>query len=127
MSNNKLLTSSVMALSLSAMASYGSACDRPDKPTVPNGAEADMEQMIAGQTAVKEFVAAGNTFIECLEAEEKATSAGADKDDANAVAAAEAANAERVKVHNAVVDEMTTIAGEWKESMTAYKEKAAES
>ncbi len=125
MSSSKLLTNSVLALSLSAMASFSAACDRPAKPAVPNGGEATMEDMIAGQTAVKEYLASGNTFIECLEAEEKATAADVDKEDENAVAEAEAANAERIKTHNEVVDEMTAVAAEWKESMTAYKEKAA--
>ncbi|MFK8021781.1 MAG: hypothetical protein AB8B86_18605 [Pseudomonadales bacterium] len=126
MTNNKqFLINGLLALSLSSMASFSWAqCDRPAKPTVPNGAEADMQAMIAGQTAVKAFVADGTVFVECLEAEEKAGAAAA-KGDEDAIAAEEATNAARIKVHNEVVDEMTTIAAEWKESMTAYKEKAA--
>ena len=127
MTNNKqFLINGLLALSLSSMASFSWAqCDRPAKPTVPNGAEADMQAMIAGQTAVKTFVADGTVFIECLEVEEKAGAAAAKEGDEDAIAAQEATNAARIKVHNEVVDEMTTVAAEWKESMTAYKDKAA--
>ncbi|MFK7731537.1 MAG: hypothetical protein AB8B48_07925 [Pseudomonadales bacterium] len=118
------LETTLVALLLSSAASFSWAeCDRPERPAVPNGSEATMDDMVAGQTAVKAYVADGDAYIKCLEAEENSAMSDVDSSDENAVAAAEAANAERIKTHNEVVDEMTTVAGEWKESMTAFKSK----
>ncbi len=115
----------LMAVCLSSASTLSWAdCERPDRPTVPNGAESTMEQMVEGQTAVKAYVAAGDEFIACLEEAEKSTIAAIDKDDEEAMAAAQAQNAERIKTHNEMVDEMQTVAGEWKESMTAFKAKS---
>jgi cyclophilin family peptidyl-prolyl cis-trans isomerase len=41
-------------------------CDAPASPEIPDGAAASMEQMVAGQSRMKEFVAAGETYIACL-------------------------------------------------------------
>lgn len=118
------LETTLIALIMSSAASFSWAeCERPERPEVPNGAESTMDDMVAGQTAVKAYVADGDAYIKCLEAEEKAAMSEVDTSDENAVAAAEAANAERIKTHNEVVEEMTTVAAEWKESMTAFKSK----
>jgi peptidyl-prolyl cis-trans isomerase A (cyclophilin A) len=41
-------------------------CDEPQAPQVPDGSKATMEEMIAGQTAVREFVADGELYLACL-------------------------------------------------------------
>jgi cyclophilin family peptidyl-prolyl cis-trans isomerase len=41
-------------------------CDEPTTPEIPDGAAASMEQMVAGQARIKEFVGAGETYIACL-------------------------------------------------------------
>jgi len=41
-------------------------CDAPAQPSVPDGATATLEQMKAGQTQVKEFVAGGEVYLACL-------------------------------------------------------------
>ena len=41
-------------------------CDEPKSPAIPDGAAASMEQMVEGQSRMKEFVAAGETYIACL-------------------------------------------------------------
>ena len=41
-------------------------CTPPDVPTVPDGASASMEEMVAGQKQVKAFVAAGEAYLKCL-------------------------------------------------------------
>lgn len=43
-----------------------SDCEPPELPAVPDGATATMEQMVAGQTAVKTFVGAGEVYLACL-------------------------------------------------------------
>ena len=41
-------------------------CTTPTPPPIPDGSTAALEAMVAGQAAVKEFVAAGETYLECL-------------------------------------------------------------
>jgi cyclophilin family peptidyl-prolyl cis-trans isomerase len=41
-------------------------CTAPVAPDIPDGAAASMEQMVAGQSRMKEFVAASETYIACL-------------------------------------------------------------
>jgi peptidyl-prolyl cis-trans isomerase A (cyclophilin A) len=41
-------------------------CVGPATPEIPEGTAATMEQMVAGQTRVKEFVAAGEIYLACL-------------------------------------------------------------
>lgn len=41
-------------------------CSAPPAPAVPDGTSATMEAMVEGQTAVRAFVAAGETYLECL-------------------------------------------------------------
>src|SRR5262245_53215699 len=49
-----------------ASAELVSECTAPSPPPIPDGSTATMEVMVAGQTAVKEFVAAGETYLACL-------------------------------------------------------------
>jgi cyclophilin family peptidyl-prolyl cis-trans isomerase len=41
-------------------------CEPPEAPALPNGNAASMEEMVAGQTRVREFVAAGEGYLACL-------------------------------------------------------------
>jgi len=41
-------------------------CAAPSLPTLPDGTKAPLDEMMAGQKNVKEFVAAGNTYLKCL-------------------------------------------------------------
>lgn len=41
-------------------------CATPAAPAIPNGSTATMEVMVAGQAAVKDFVAGSETYLECL-------------------------------------------------------------
>jgi cyclophilin family peptidyl-prolyl cis-trans isomerase len=41
-------------------------CPPPAAPKVPDGAKDTLDEMMAGQKNVKEFVAAGNTYLACL-------------------------------------------------------------
>lgn len=116
----RTIQTSLIALTLGLAANVSFAeCDRPEKPTVPDGAKATMDEMVAGQTAVKGFVAAGEEFLACTEQAEKEATAAADDDAAKEEAMA--ANAMRVKNHNEVVDEMTAVAEEWSGAMAAFK------
>jgi cyclophilin family peptidyl-prolyl cis-trans isomerase len=41
-------------------------CDAPMAPPIPDGGTATIDVMVAGQGAVRDFVAAGETYLECL-------------------------------------------------------------
>jgi cyclophilin family peptidyl-prolyl cis-trans isomerase len=41
-------------------------CDAPEQPTIPDGTASTMEQMVAGQAQVKQFVSGGETYLACL-------------------------------------------------------------
>jgi cyclophilin family peptidyl-prolyl cis-trans isomerase len=49
-----------------ASAELISECTAPTPPPIPDGTTATMEVMVAGQASVKEFVAAGETYLACL-------------------------------------------------------------
>jgi hypothetical protein len=38
----------------------------PELPALPDGTKATLDEMMAGQKKVKEFVAAGDTYLKCL-------------------------------------------------------------
>ncbi len=41
-------------------------CAAPELPTLPDGTKATLDEMMAGQKKVKEFVAAGDGYLKCL-------------------------------------------------------------
>jgi len=52
---------------LGSAASMAGECTAPALPTLPDGATATMEQMLAGQKAVKEYQAANSEYRACLD------------------------------------------------------------
>ena len=113
---------SALAL-LSSIALAGAAhaeCSRPPAPTIPDGASASQEEMVAGQKAVKAFVSETNTFLDCLEKEEK-----------DAAAKAEAAGTPMkpedhnvyVERYNAGVDDMQKVADSFNMQLHTYLDK----
>ena len=61
----RTLTPLALMLALSSSALVAEECSMPDMPTLPDGNSATMEEMIAGQQAVKAFQAAVETFRGC--------------------------------------------------------------
>ncbi len=88
-------------------------CDYPQTPTVINGRNATEAQMIANQKKVKDYMDAGNAFLECLD-----SANNTDSDDTS-VEIKQRVN----KVHNSVVDAQTAVADLWKQALNAYKGK----
>jgi len=84
-------------------------CMAPDVPTVPQGAQADLNEMMAGQKKVKEFVAAGNAYLKCLA-----------KVIDNKERAVEQRNA-AVDEHNRMVGAMEQIAAAFNEQIKIFK------
>ena len=57
----------LISLALGSAASVADDCTAPQTPALPDGATASLEQMLAGQKAVKEYQAANTEFRACLE------------------------------------------------------------
>jgi cyclophilin family peptidyl-prolyl cis-trans isomerase len=86
-------------------------CVSAPPPQIPDGAAATMEQMVAGQTQVKEFVAAGEVYLACLskiiDDEERSAA------DRNAA----------IGEHNRMVAAMEQTASEFNAQLRAFKAK----
>lgn len=61
-------TTFALMLALCASAAARADCTAPEQPTLPDGAEASMEEMLAGQKAVKSFQEANMDYMKCMEA-----------------------------------------------------------
>lgn len=62
----------LLATGILVAASPAIACDYPDRPQIPEGADATRDEMIAASGAVKEYLAKVDEFLNCIEDEEKA-------------------------------------------------------
>jgi hypothetical protein len=88
------------------------ACSYPRAPQdLPDGNTATTEQMLTAQNAVKEYVAAIEQYLDCLDAE--------------VAALGDAASEERIlmrdKRHNAAIDAMDKTASEFNQAVRQYK------
>lgn len=94
------------------------ACDYPDRVPIPNGSSATKDEMVAGQRSVKQFMADMESYLACIDEEDKQTRAGIEERDP-------IVDAQRdemlVKKHNAAVEDMETVAAQFNEQVRAYK------
>ena len=54
------------------------ACDYPDRPGIPDGATASKEELLAAKDAIQAYMADVDTYLQCIESEEKAAIAELD-------------------------------------------------
>lgn len=54
------------------------ACDYPERPSIPDGATASKEELLAAKTNVQEFIAKVDEYLTCIEAAEKEAAAALD-------------------------------------------------
>ena len=96
-------------------------CCSPAAPTLPDGANASMEEMLAGQKAVKDFQTANLEYMSCLEkdisAAEEATLKAADEEKE----AATAAHREALDSYNAAVSKEEEVDGQFNTEIREYK------
>lgn len=94
------------------------ACDYPSRAQITNGATASKEEMLESQKSVKEYMAAMEAYLACLEQEEADAVAGlgelSDEEKANREAAL-------TKKYNAAVEQMEIIAAQFNEEVRAYR------
>jgi hypothetical protein len=116
---NSILSGLLLVGLLSAGAA-GAECVYPKAPgSVPDGATATQEQMVAGMKSVKEYNAAVTEYLACLETEmnQRVEAAGPD---------APADQIEQIKAihnkrHNAAVEELEAHAAQFNEQVKVYK------
>jgi hypothetical protein len=99
-------------LACTGLVGFGaSACEMPSMVDVPDGNAATMDQMVGAQKRVKEYVAAMDEYLACID--DELESAGED-------APGEYRNLMTAR-HNAAVNEMEAVAGAFNEQVRAYK------
>ena len=115
----RLLSLAIVSLMFSTPLAL--ACDYPQRVKIPNGATATKDEMIAGQRAVKDYMASMDEYLACIEKEEKDTLATLPEltDEEREVRASTL-----VKRHNAAVEEMELVAARFNEEVRAYKAKS---
>lgn len=117
---------SVLILAVGAFAGTAAhaACSYPKAPTgLPDGNTATTEQMIAGQAAVKQYMADMDVYLKCLDDEAPAAPAAdapLSDDQKKEQAKLEAIRAQK---HNAAVTEMEQVADQFNAQIRAFRAK----
>jgi hypothetical protein len=98
------------------------ACTYPQAPqTLPNGAQATKEEMLAAQAVVKDYKKnVEEVYLPCLEQEKTAAVAALDNMDPEYTAKMAAIESVHAKKHNAALDELTALVNRWAEERKAY-------
>tara|TARA_R110002110_G_scaffold205066_7_gene417021 strand:+ start:151798 stop:152187 length:390 start_codon:yes stop_codon:yes gene_type:complete len=105
-----------------AAATMAADCVQPQAPTMPDGAKAALEDMLAGQKAVKAFQASNLEYMTCVQSEIDAAekmAIEAKSDDAKA--AAQAKHQDAVNTYNAAVSKEEEVAGQFNTEIREYK------
>lgn len=115
------LTLTILGLALASGQALAE-CTSPEAPTLPDGASASMEDMLAGQKAVKTFQEANVAYMQCLEegftaAEETAKNGTTDEEKA----AAQAEYTKGVDAYNDAVSKEEEVAGQFNVEIREYK------
>ena len=66
------------ALLLLFSTSFALACDYPERPTIPNGATASKDELLAAKDAIQQFMAEVDVYLQCIESEEQSAVAELD-------------------------------------------------
>ncbi|MDP5069832.1 MAG: hypothetical protein NWQ45_02935 [Congregibacter sp.] len=97
-------------------------CRQPSRPSMPDGAKASMDAMLAGQKAVKAFQASNMEYMQCLEREYSAADSRAKKSrDADVQERSKADYARSIDAYNAAVSAEEDIASQFNVELRAYK------
>ena len=109
----------LIGLALGSAVSVADDCTAPQTPALPDGATASMEQMLAGQKAVKAFQAANSEFRQCLDPKVSAAEleSVADAEDENIQTILQQLNED----YNHSVSEEETLAEGFNNALKAYK------
>ncbi len=109
----------LIGLALGSAVSMAGECPVPSDPRLPDGATATMEQMLAGQKAVKEYQAANSEYRACLDPQVSAAevAAAGDSPSQEALAALKKLNDD----YNASVSKEEELATKFNAALRDYK------
>ena len=110
----------VVALVLPALAL---TCEYPERPTLPDGSTAAKEDMIAAQSAVKEFLASVDEYLICIEQEERAAIDALDDPDEETIKRRDELLTKRFDAAN---EEKFLFGEQWNQQVRAYNAKRQE-
>jgi len=118
------ITCAITALAVLAVSPAFADCVAPAAPAaIPDGNTATMNDMLAANKAVVDFNSATNTYLACVDKQH---------DDAIKAAGSDISTEQRDKLdkaqttaHNAAVDKLNRVAGQFNEQVRAFKAKAA--
>ncbi|WP_317930477.1 hypothetical protein [Halioxenophilus sp. WMMB6] len=118
----RIMTTTLAALTLTASTAFAGECTAPELPTIPDGASANMEAMVAGKKAVSEFQAGNTNYLNCLNVEIEAAKAAfaSEKDETKKVAAQSNYQA-LLDTYNKAVTAEESLAAEFNTAIRAYK------
>lgn len=94
------------------------ACDYPARAKIVNGATATKDEMITSQKSVKTYIAAMDSYLDCIEEEEKDAVESQGITDETVLRDRQAL---LTKKYDAAVEEMEIVAAEFNEQVRAYK------
>ncbi|HAN29757.1 MAG TPA: hypothetical protein DCP75_18955 [Haliea salexigens] len=115
-----------VAKSLLAVLALGSSmamaeCVQPETPTLPNGGSATMDDMIAGQQAVKTFQAANLEYMACLETQFTAAKKTIEEGKAKDAESLKAAYEADVAAYNEAVSAEEALAGQFNTEIREFR------
>ena len=110
----------IAALALAGTSALAEDCTAPQVPSLPDGATASYDDMIAGQGAVKAFQAENLEYMNCIEPRINTALAAAQAEDATDADKAAVASLEAA--YNAAVSAEEDLAGKFNSAIRAYKE-----
>ncbi|HSY05152.1 MAG TPA: hypothetical protein VK803_04360 [Steroidobacteraceae bacterium] len=104
---------------------YAADCPYPAAPAkLPDGATATLEDMLAGQKAVKEYEKAVNEYNACIDkALDEAIAKGGDQLKPQQKADMQKIEAQK---HNAAVDQLQSVADRFNEQIKVFKARTAD-
>ena len=91
------------------------ACDMPAEIDIPNGAEATLDEMLAAQSGVRDFIAAMEEYLACMDGEIEAMGEDASEEE----------HAAMVEQYNSGVDQMEEVAALFNEARQQYQDAQA--
>jgi len=103
---------SICALFLSQFAL--AACPYPEDVIVPDGATATSEDMVNGQTRIKQYMAEMEAYLDCLDQEEADLDREPTQDEVTL----------HNQRHNSAIDQMEKVASDFNEQVRAFKKQS---
>jgi len=106
----------IVALAAGQAPTLAAECFYPDGVIIPDGARSTVEEMKASEAYVREYMAAMEEYLECLEQEAVQSEAQP------TTAAPESGPAgERTRQRHAAIDAMEAVAAQFNEQVRAFK------